>query len=153
MAFDIFSGSNITVELGTAGQTVSTSFVAIPEVAAFPSTGSESAVINVKTFGSVYDRKLVGTRNQPDITLTVNWLPDNVQHLALLKAAEDQTRVQVRISYYENATKTTGYYTVLNGFISKDTIAGDKDSVVTREFTFSVDGAPVASGLLPKVGE
>ncbi|CRY67039.1 Uncharacterised protein [Yersinia kristensenii] len=153
MAFDIFSGSNITVELGQAGSVVSTSFVIVPEVAAFPSTGSESAVISVKTFGSTYDRKLVGTRNQPDITLTVNWLPDNVQHLALLKAAEDQTRVQVRISYYENATKTNGFFTVLNGFVSKDLISGDKDSVVTREFTLSVDGAPVASGLLPKVGE
>lgn len=148
MAFDIFSGSNISVELGKAGSTVSTQFKVIQEVAAFPSTGGESAVINVKSFGSVYDRKLVGTRSQPDITLTVNWLPDDEQHIALLAAAENQERVQLRVTYFENATKSTGYYTVLNGFISKDTITGDKDSVVTREFTFSVDGAPVANGLV-----
>lgn len=148
MAMDIFAGANLTVELGSAGSVVATDFQEVPEVGVFPTSGSESAVIDVKTFNSVYNRKLVGTKSIADIELTVNWIPDNAVHQKLLAASENQTRVQVRITYYENALKTTGYSVVYNGFISKDSVAGDKDSVVTRAFTLSVDGAAVKTTVL-----
>lgn len=149
MAMDIFSGANIKVELGaTASSTVAATFEVIPEVAVFPTSGSESAVIDVKTFNSAYNRKLLGTKTVPDITLSVNWLPDNTVHQKLLAASENQTRVQIRITYYENATTTKGYSVVYNGFISKDGVTGDKDQVVVREFTLSVDGKAVETKVL-----
>ncbi|KHS93550.1 MULTISPECIES: hypothetical protein [Pectobacterium] len=148
MAMDIFAGANIKVELGTAGSTVSSTFEVIPEIGVFPTSGSESTVITVKSFNSTFDRKLLGSRQVPDITLSVSWLPDNAVHAKLLQASENQTRVQVRITYYENATNTTGYSVVYNGFISKDTVTGDKDQAVVREFTLAVDGKAVESKVL-----
>ncbi|MBA0205505.1 hypothetical protein [Pectobacterium aroidearum] len=148
MTMNIFAGANIKVELGTAGSTVSSTFEVIPEIAVFPTSGSESTVITVKSFNSTYDRKLLGSRQVPDITLSVNWLPDNAVHAKLLQASENQTRVQVRITYYENATNTTGYSVVYNGFISKDNVTGDKDQSVVREFTLAVDGKAVESKVL-----
>ncbi|MCW2478121.1 phage tail tube protein [Candidatus Symbiopectobacterium sp. NZEC135] len=148
MAMDIFAGANIKVELGTAGNTVSSTFEVIPEVSVFPTSGSESAVIDVKSFNSAYNRKLLGTKSVPDITLSVNWLPDNTVHTKLLAASENQTRVQIRITYFENALQTTGYSVVYNGFISKDGVTGDKDQVVVREFTLAVDGKAVEQKVL-----
>ncbi|TAJ05818.1 hypothetical protein [Pectobacterium versatile] len=148
MTMSIFAGANIKVELGTAGDTVSSTFEVIPEIGVFPTSGSESTVLTVKSFNSTYDRKLLGSRQVPDITLSVNWLPDNAVHAKLLQASENQTRVQVRITYYENATNTTGYSCVYNGFISKDNVTGDKDQAVVREFTLAVDGKAVESKVL-----
>ncbi|MEG3135662.1 phage tail tube protein [Rouxiella sp. T17] len=149
MAQDIFSGSNLKVQISnTAGSTVSTTFTELDELAAFATSGGTSTVIDVKTFSSTYNRKLVGTKSVADITLTVNWIPDSVSQLMLQTASDNQTRIQVKISYFENATETSGYFVVYNGFISSDKVAGDKDSVVTKEFVLSVDGAPVSQGVL-----
>ena len=43
---DIFSGANITVEVGTAGSTLATDFKVVPAVAAFTTSGFESTVID-----------------------------------------------------------------------------------------------------------
>lgn len=151
MSFDIFSGANLKVEVGTAGTTLATDFEVVPEVNTFTTSGFESSVISVKTFNSAYDRKLLGTKSIPDISLAVNYLADNEVHQKLEQLADDQKRCQIRLSYYEDATHTTGFYVVYTCFISTTTIGGDKDEVVTKTFTLAVDGAAIESGLLPVV--
>ncbi|HAT5009554.1 TPA: hypothetical protein I9774_000406 [Serratia marcescens] len=150
MSFDIFSGANLKVEFSTtSGSTASTDFKVIPEVASFVTSGFESTVIEVKTFNDSYSRKLLGTKSVPDIDLEVNWLPDDVVHMSLEKAAIDQTRGQVRFTYYEDSTRTTGYFVVYNVFVSSTTVSGDKDEVVKKTFTLAVDKGSVASGSTP----
>nr|WP_129951585.1 phage tail tube protein [Rahnella sp. RFA10(1/100)] len=151
MSYDIMSGANLKVEVGTAGTVLATDFEVVPEVNTFTTSGFESTVINVKTFNSAYDRKLLGTKSIPDISLAVNYLADNEVHQKLEQLADDQTRCQIRLSYYEDATHTTGFYVVYSCFVSTTTIGGDKDEVVTKTFTLAVDGAAIASGLLPLV--
>ncbi|PWW04981.1 phage tail tube protein [Mangrovibacter plantisponsor] len=148
MAMDIFSGANIQVQIGTAGSTEATDFVEVPEVASFTTSGAESTVITVKSFNSAYDRKLLGTKNVPDITLTVNYLPDDAVHQQLETAAENQSRIQVKLSYFTDATKTEGFSVTYNCFVSKSTIAGDKDQVITKDFTLGIDGGAVATAVI-----
>lgn len=148
MAFNIQSGANITASIGTAGTTESTTFTEIPELASFTTSGGTSTVIDVVTFNSPYNRKLLGTKSVADISITVNYIADNSVHQQLVAANEAQTRIQLKLEYFQDATKTTGFYVVYNGFVSGDQLAGDKDSVVTREFTFAVDGGPVATGII-----
>ncbi|MDF2784215.1 MAG: hypothetical protein K0S95_750 [Pantoea eucrina] len=148
MAMDIFSGANLRVEVGTAGSTIATDFVAVPEVNTFTTSGFESAVVSVKTFNSAYDRKLLGTKSIPDITMAVNYLPDDAVHMKLEKLAEEQKRCQIKLSYFTDATHTEGFYVVYQCFVSTTTIGGDKDEVVTKSFNLAVDGAPVDSGII-----
>ncbi|EJK2770901.1 hypothetical protein NK723_004404 [Escherichia coli] len=151
MAFDIFAGANVTVEVGTytAGSTTpATDFEIIPELGAFPTMGASSVVVDVVTFNSAYNRKLLGTKSTVDIPLTVNYLLDNPTHNKLLQLAEDQKRAQYKITYYTDGTHTEGYYAIYNAFISSSTTGGDKDAVVTREFVLAVDGGPIATGLV-----
>jgi ABC-type glycerol-3-phosphate transport system substrate-binding protein len=99
MAMDIFSGANLVVSVGTsAGAAVATDFKSIPEVASFATSGFESTVIDVVTFNSAYNRKLLGTKSIPDIELTVNYLPDNVVHQQLETLADSQNVVRLRLS-------------------------------------------------------
>lgn len=152
MAMDIFSGANIKVEVGTsAGSAVATDFVEVPEVNTFTTSGFESTVISVKTFNTAYDRKLLGTKSIPDITLAVNYLPDNEVHQKLEDLADSQKRCQIKLSYFENADQDTGFYVIYTCFVSSTTISGDKDEVVTKTFTLAVDGAAIDSGLVTDV--
>lgn len=148
MAMDIFSGANIKVEVGSAGATVATDFVEVPEVNTFTTSGFESTVISVKTFNTAYDRKLLGTKSIPDISLAVNYLPDNATHQKFEDLADTQKRCQIKLSYFENADQNTGFYVVYTCFVSSTTISGDKDEVVTKTFTLAVDGAAIDSGLI-----
>lgn len=95
--------------------------------------------------------KLLGTKSIPDIELSVNYLADNVVHQQLETLADEQKRCQIRLSYYSDATKTTGFYVVYTCFVSSTTIDGDKDEVVTKAFNLAVDGAAVESGTLPSI--
>ncbi|HFJ4330405.1 hypothetical protein [Serratia liquefaciens] len=150
---DIFSGANLKVEIGTAGTVVSTTFETVPEVASFTTSGFESAVIEVVTFNSAYNRKLLGTKSVPDIELNVNLLRNDEVQQKLETAADLHKRIQVRLSYYEDATHTTGFYVVYNCLVSSTIISGDKDVVITKKFNLVVDDGAVASGVLPLVGE
>jgi len=145
----IFTGTNITVGIGTAGATVATTFTSIPEIAAFPGTGSSATVIDVVSFDTSVNRKLVGSKTNADVTLQVNWIPDNAVHQQLVTAFENQTRIQLKFSYFTDATKTSGSYVVYNGYITEKKIEGDRDKVINLTMNFACDGAFVAQGVLP----
>lgn len=145
----IFTGTNITVGIGTAGATVATTFTSIPEIAAFPGTGSSATVIDVVSFDTSVNRKLVGSKTNADVTLQVNWIPDNAVHQQLVTAFENQTRIQLKFSYFTDATKTSGSYVVYNGYITEKKIEGDRDKVINLTMSFACDGAFVAQGVLP----
>ncbi|EHI3273295.1 hypothetical protein J9089_003256 [Salmonella enterica] len=144
--FDIFSGGLVGLFLHddvTNKDLKSEAYVEIPECAAFPETGIERNTIDVPNFSNAYNRKLVGRMSVPDIELSVNYMPGNEAHEKLIKAAEDGKRIQIKICYYVDATKTSGIQIAYNGFLSKTTLTGGEDAVVGRSFTFAVDGAPV----------
>lgn len=149
MAMDIFSGANITVSVGSsAGSTIATDFVEVPEVASFTTSGFESVVIDVVTFNSAYNRKLLGTKSIPDIELMVNYLPDSAVHQKLEQLADEQKRCQIKLEYFTDASKKEGFYVIYTCFVASTTIDGDKDAVVTKAFTLAVDGAAIDSGLV-----
>lgn len=152
MAYDIFAGSyvsafysedltNVTVE--------GKDFVEIPELAAFPETGMEREVITPANYSNKWGRKLVGRASVPSIDMTVNYIPGST-HDKLVTACEDGKRVQVKFIYWLDATKLQGVAVVYNGFLSKATVAGGESDVVTRAFSFEVDGGPVAQGVIDK---
>ena len=146
--FDIFSGANVEVEVGTwtAGSKVeATDFEVIPELGSFPTVGAENVVIDVVTYNDAYNRKLLGTKSIPDITLTLNYLPDNAVHQKLLELESTQQRAQFKITYYENASRTNSYSVTVVAFVSSSVTSGEKDAVVARDFVLAVDGGPIAT--------
>ncbi|EJC7926144.1 TPA: hypothetical protein RM300_004040 [Escherichia coli] len=152
--FDIFSGGLVGLFLHDDIENKdleSDAYLEIPECAAFPETGVERSTIDVPNFSGAYNRKLVGRMSVPDIELSINYMPGNEVHEKLIKATEDGKRVQLKISYYVDATKKSGIQIAYNGFLSKTTMTGGEDAVVGRTFTFVVDGAPVGQAVFQTV--
>lgn len=152
--FDIFAGSYVSVFYNsdvTNKDFDSEKFQEVPETGAFPSTGIEREVITAPNFTHKYSRKLVGRGSVPDIDLTVNYIPGSI-HDNLYKMAEDGTRGQFKVVYWIDATKTVGVGKVYNGFLSNATFNGGESDVTSLAMTLSVDGGPVAVGVIQPAG-
>lgn len=151
MAMDIFSGAILSVEVGThtaGSNTPATDFKEVPEIGSFPTIGAENTVIDVVEFNNKYNRKLIGSKSVPDITLTVHYLPDNEVHALLLQLEDEQKRAQFKITYFEDQTKASGYSVTYVGFVSSSVTSGDKDEVVNRDFVIAVDGGPIETKII-----
>lgn len=152
MTMDIFSSNNIQLQFSaTASDNEATDYLDVPELAAFPAVSFTNNTISVTEFSSQYQRKLSGSKSIDDVTLTCNWIPDNETFIAMDKAVDDQTRCQIKITYFTDATQTNGYAVVLNGFMVSNGISGDFDAVIQRAYTFTVDGAPVSAAVVTPV--
>lgn len=151
MALDTQSGANLQVEIGTpvsGGTGVATDFQVIPSIAAFTTSGFESTVITVKSFDNEYDRKILGGKNIPDISLQVNYISESPAHILMDTMADEQKKVQIKLSYFDSPTRDGGFFVIYNGFLSSTTLAGDKDQVVVKTYTLAVDGGAINAGLI-----
>ncbi|EOD6912635.1 MULTISPECIES: hypothetical protein [Escherichia] len=71
MAFqNIFSGCNLSVEIGTyavdevTGKVkIPTDFKEVPQIASFPQVGFESTIIDCVVYNSPFNEKLLGTKS------------------------------------------------------------------------------------------
>ncbi|MGS3297121.1 hypothetical protein ACB364_20130 [Enterobacter hormaechei] len=153
--FDIFAGNYVSIYYNsdiTNKDFNAPEFVEIPETGAFPATGIEREVIQAPNFTHKYNRKLAGRGSVPDIDLTVNYIPKSV-HDQLYKLCEDSKRGQFKVVYWVDDTKTVGVGKVYNGFITNATFGGGETEVASLAMTLSVDGGPVAVGVIePSTG-
>lgn len=148
--FDVFAGSYISIFFNkdvTNKVLDSKDFVEVPETGAFPSTGIEREAITVPNYSHTYGRKLVGRGSVPDIDLTVNYIPGSV-HDELVKLAEDGKRGQFKVVYWVDASREIGIGKVYNGFLANATFNGGESDVVSLAMTLSVDGGPIATGII-----
>jgi len=148
MAMDIFSGAHFSVSVGSAGTTVATDFQEVPEVAAFMSLGFSSATIDVVSFNSAYNRKLLGTKSIEDRDLKVNFIPDNVVHQKLEQLAKEQKRCQIKVEIFTDETRSEGFFEVYQCYVGGAVTEGDKDQVVTKTFKIVTDLGEIDSGLI-----
>ncbi|EEQ9869499.1 hypothetical protein F9J35_06155 [Escherichia coli] len=155
MAFqNIFSGANLSIEIGTyeldsvTGKVkIPTDFKEVPQIASFPQIGFESTVIDVVVYNSAYNEKLLGTKSVPAITMTINYIPSDPIHQKLLALADSQKRAVFKVSYFSDPDHTDGYYETYVAFVSSTATNGDKDQVVTRDIVLAVTGGSIDSGI------
>lgn len=84
---DIFTGSQIGIFYHSDTKNTDLAhegYEEIKECAGFPETGVERSTIEVKSFSSQYNRKLVGKMNVSDLTLSVNYIPSDPVHAKLM---------------------------------------------------------------------
>ncbi|EFD5120641.1 hypothetical protein QNS08_004116 [Escherichia coli] len=155
MAFqNIFSGANLSIEIGTyeldsvTGKVkIPTDFKEVPQIASFPQIGFESTIIDVVVYNSAYNEKLLGTKSVPAITMTINYIPSDPIHQKLLALADSQKRAVFKVSYFSDPDHTDGYYETYVAFVSSTSTNGDKDQVVTRDIVLAVTGGSIDSGI------
>lgn len=135
---DIFTGSGTYLmycEDLTNTSSQNTNFKQIKNLSTFPTFQQSSEVSKLETYDSEYSNIQLGSMNIEPITITVNYVLND----------------QVLDQYYDNGTEfqlmlcmedfeDVLNYIILNGQIASTQIDGDKDTQVTKKYSFETTG-------------
>ncbi|HGE9172920.1 TPA: tail fiber domain-containing protein [Escherichia coli] len=119
----------------------------VNELAAMPSFGIDSQVQTIEVYNSEFSEKLLAEQNVNNVDIVVNYVPDCTAHAFLDQATEDQTEFQLTLQY--DVSDGIISYSMVNGMISSARLAGDKDAVVTKTYTFTPTDVLVRDGQAP----
>ncbi|QKJ15577.1 hypothetical protein [Yersinia kristensenii] len=131
---DIFTGSNTCLMYcddltNTSPQ--NKNLKKIKNLSTFPTFSQSSEVSKLETFDSEYSHVQMGSMNIEPITITVNYVLDD----QVLEQYYDQgTEFQLMLCMEDSEDVLN--YIILNGQISSTQIDGDKDTQVTKKYSF-----------------
>ncbi|EMO5716204.1 tail fiber domain-containing protein [Enterobacter bugandensis] len=153
---DIFTGNGLSVQYNPdtgnrSPQGVDN--VVITEINTFPTLSIKSETNNFETYDNNYKTVLLSDKAVDPFQIVVNYLPDDSTHQFLDEMAETQTDFQIIIQYQLNMDTSTITFAIVNGYITSTQLSGDKDSVVTKSYTFTpndvIARSMTANALLP----
>lgn len=135
---DIFTGTGVKVYYNkdTANRSPQgVGNILVNELNTFPVLTVQSESNSYETYDSDYNSKLLSNKTIEPIPIIVNYIPDDETHSFMDEAALNQTEFQLIIHYHLGEGTIT--YSMLNGVINETQVNGDKDSVVTKTYTFT----------------
>lgn len=107
----------------------------INEIAAFPVLKINSSTQSIETYDSEYSTKLMAEQGIDPFSIVVNYIPDDESHQYLDQMAGSGQEFQVVLNYRQS--EGTIDYAIVNGSITASMVNGDKDSVLTKTYTFT----------------
>lgn len=134
---DIFSGNGFTLSYNRQLDNLSPQFVnniKINQLAALPTLEISSKVNSYETYDNEYSSKLLAEQQVAPISIVVNYIPDDSTHQFLDAAAESGEEFQLVLKYIDSSAAIT--YAIVNGVISGTSTNGDKDTVVSKTYSF-----------------
>lgn len=137
---DIFTGKGLTLQYNTDTGNRSPQGVGnitVNEVNTFPILTIHSETNTFDTYDSEYNSVLLSDKSVEPFQIVVNYLPDDSTHMYLDEMADSQGIFQCIIQYELNMDESTITYAIVNGYITGTQLSGDKDSVVTKSYTFT----------------
>lgn len=121
-------------------------FKEVSQLSEFPSFGSSTDTVAVETYNSTFQSKTTGNSTYADMTITVNWNPE--EHAYLDSIVEQQEEIQVKVEMLDEGVNDTSVnYVMYNGYLSSNSTDSDFDNVVSRSYTFNPTSL-VSSGIL-----
>ncbi|ENC1132678.1 tail fiber domain-containing protein [Escherichia coli] len=108
--------------------------VQIDELSALPTLTIRSSVQTIETYDSDYAEKLLSEQDVSNIDIQVNYIATDVSHKFLDNAATSQETFQLILQYVLEDNQLS--YSTVNGSIAKTSLSGDKDSVITKTYSF-----------------
>ncbi|HHA1271499.1 TPA: tail fiber domain-containing protein [Enterobacter mori] len=108
--------------------------VQVDELSAMPTLTIRSSVQTIETYDSDYVEKLLSEQDVSNIDIQVNYIATDDSHKFLDAAAESQETFQLILQYVLEDNQLS--YSTVNGSIAKTSLTGDKDSVVTKTYSF-----------------
>lgn len=113
------------------------SYDPIGEIISFTGPGGAAQVIDVTDLDSEAKEKLMGLRDEGQVSFTINFVPGNTQHAALRTARADRTLTTFQIVFADDADTTWTFTAYVTGF----SIAGGVDNVLSGNVTLEITGA------------
>lgn len=112
-------------------------FTAIPEVKSFNGPGGSASVIDVTDLASAAKEKRMGLQDEGQLSLTLNYIPDNAVHMGLRTDRANQTLRNFRIVFTDTGDTQWDFA----GFVTGFTVSGGVDNVVEANVTIEISGA------------
>ena len=112
-------------------------FVAIGNVTSIKGPGGSASVIDVTNLDSSAKEKLMGLPDEGQITLDINYDPDNATHTTLRAARRARTRCEFNITLTDTTNTVLTFFAYVLGFAMDVAV----DQAVKVSVTLEVDGA------------
>lgn len=115
-------------------------FTVIPEVKSFSGPGGAASVIDVSDLSSTAKEKRMGLRDEGQLSLTLNYLPDNAVHDGLRTDRANRTLRNFKIVFTDTSPATTWSFAA---YVTGLSISGGVDNVVEANVTLELSGSIV----------
>lgn len=109
----------------------------VGEVMDFSGPGGQANVIDVTNLASTAKEKLMGIRDEGQVTLTVNHVPDDAGQLLLQADRAARTKKKCVIKFSDAAS----YFAIFDGYCLGYSISGGVDDKVTANVVIEVADA------------
>lgn len=117
-------------------------FSTIPEIKGFTGPSGSASTIDVTTINSDKKEKKMGIADEGQMSLTLNYLPTNAQHIALREARNDRTETNFEIVFADDSPSTTWSFT---GYVTGFSVTGSVDNVIEASVTIEITGSIIES--------
>lgn len=115
--------------------------VVIPEVKSWSGPSGTANVQDVTTLQSTAKEKRTGLKDEGQLTLNINYVPDNAVHAALRSDWSASAIRSFSVTFTDTSTTTWTFDAMVTGFSS----SGAVDGVIEGTVTLDISGAIVES--------
>lgn len=112
-------------------------FTTIPGVKSFSGPGGSASVIDVTDLQSTGKEKRMGLQDEGQITLDINYTPDNAVHQALRSDRAARTLRNFKLTFTDDGNTVWDFAAFVTGF----TVQGGVDAVVGASVTLEISGS------------
>lgn len=136
MSSNAIDAQGIVIAIGD-GATPTEAFTTIPEVKSFSGPGGSASVIDVTDLQSAAKEKRMGLQDEGQLTLSINYIPDNAVHQGLRTDRANQTKRNFRMTFTDTGATVWDFAAFVTGF----SVSGGVDGVVEASVTLEISGA------------
>lgn len=116
-------------------------FQDIPEISTFNGPGGAGQVIDVTDLSSEAIEKIMGLRDEGQLTFDINYIPGNAVHAALRADRDNAGLTKFKIIFPDDEETTWSFDAFVTGF----TVSGGVNAPVKASITLEITGAILES--------
>lgn len=116
-------------------------FTAIPEIKTFSGPGGSASVIDVTDLSSTGKEKRMGLKDEGQLQFTINYIPDNAQHIALRQDRNDRVLRNFQMVFTDTGATQWDF----SAYVTSFSVAGGVDGVIEATVTLEISGSIVES--------
>lgn len=111
-------------------------FETIPNIKSFQGLGGQAQVIDVTNLSSTAKEKRIGLRDEGELSITLDFDPDDTVQEGLRTDRANRTRQQFKITFTDTTPTTATFY----GYVNQFGIQGGVDAVIEASVSIVIDG-------------
>jgi predicted secreted protein len=136
MSINAIEAQGVLIKIGSGSGSPET-FTSIPELMSFSGPGGSASVIDVTDLQSTGKEKRMGLQDEGQLTLEINYIPDDATHAQLRTDRANRTLRNFQIIFTDASDTQFDFAAYVTGF----SISGGVDGVITASVTLEISGS------------